>query len=165
MRAADFTVTDGGTPLPPSTSRDDETRVAADASRIVAIYIDEFHLRDDSAFSAARIVEAAVPREDDLVPRSVFEQQFIATAATRIRATRRQITVSSLSALVSHLGSLPGGRQTLVLLRHGFSVPPGEPALPGTDALVGTANRELRRASRTDRVIHGAWRRRAGRAE
>jgi len=198
LRAADFTVTDGGTPLaveavtlvqpstntaplPPITTRDDETRVAADASRIVAIYIDEYHLRDDAAFSAARaavaafvrrlgprdlvvvrkpldslvtirtttdhdaaarIVEAAVPREDDLLPRSAFEQQFIPTAPARIRATRRQIAVSSLSALVSHLGSLPGGRKTLVLLSNGFNVPPGEPALPGIDGLVGTANRE-----------------------
>ena len=202
LRAADFTVTDGGTPLaveavtlvqpstntaplPPITTRDDETRVAADASRSVAIYIYEYHLRDDAAFSAARaavaafvrrlgprdlvvvrkpldslvtirtttdhaaaarIVEAAVPREDDLLPRSAFEQQFIATAPARIRATRRQIAVSSLSALVSHLGSLPGGRKTLVLLSNGFSVPPaatrGEPTLPGIDGLVGTANRE-----------------------
>lgn len=202
LRAADFTVTDGGTALaveavtlvqpstntallPPITTRDDEARVAADASRIVAIYIDEYHLRDDAAFSAARaavaafvrrlgprdlvvvrkpldslvtirtttdhdaaarIVEEAVPREDDLTPRSAFEQQFIATAPARIRATRRQIAVSSLSALVSHLGSLPGGRKTLVLLSNGFSVPPsatrGEQVLPGIDALVRTANRE-----------------------
>jgi len=35
---------------------------------------------------------------------------------------RRQIAVSSLSGLDSHLGSLPGGRKTLVLLSHGFSV-------------------------------------------
>ena len=75
-----------------------------------------------------------------------FEQQFIATAPARIRATRRQIAVSSLNALVSHLGSLPGGRKTLVLLSNGFSVPPsatrGEQALPGIDALVRTANRD-----------------------
>ncbi len=203
LRAADFTVTDAGTalavdavtlvqpasnpaPLPPITTRDDEARVAVDASRIVAVYLDEYHLRDDADFraaraavaafvrtlgprdlvvvrkpldslvtirtttdhaAAARIVEDAVPREDDLTARSDFEQQFIAAAPARVRATRRQIAVSSLSALVSHLGSLPGGRKTLVLLSNGFTVPSsqasgGEQALPGIDALVRAANRE-----------------------
>ncbi len=204
LRPADFTVTDAGAalvidavtlvqsstrnaPLPPIATRDDEERAAADASRIVAVYIDEYHLRDDAAFSAtraavaafvrtlgprdlvvvrkpldslvtirtttdhdaaARLVEAALPREDDLSARSDFEQQFIAAAPARIRATRRQIAVSSLGALISHVGSLPGGRKTLVLLSNGFRMPPepasarGEHVLPGVDALARTANRD-----------------------
>lgn len=202
LGAADFTVTDGDAPLvidavtlvqpstdtaplPPITTRDDEERAAAQASRIVAIYVDEYHLRDDAAFSAARaavaafvrtlgprdlvvvrkpldslmairttadyaaaarIVEDATGREDDLTARSPFEQQFIAAAPARIRATRRQIAVSSLSALISHVGSLPGGRKTVVLLSNGFQLPAaparGEPVLPGVEALVRTANRE-----------------------
>lgn len=202
LRAADFTVTDGDAPLvidavtlvqpstetaplPPITTRDDEERAAAQASRIVAVYIDEYHLRDDAAFSAARaavaafvrtlgprdlvvvrkpldslvairttvdhaasarIVEEATAREDDLTARSAFEQQFIAAAPARVRATRRQIAVSSLSALISHVGSLPGGRKTLVVLSNGFRLPGattrGEQVLPGVDALVRTANRE-----------------------
>ncbi|MEQ1729891.1 MAG: hypothetical protein ABL982_16115, partial [Vicinamibacterales bacterium] len=153
--------------------------------RVVAVYVDEYHLRDDAAFSAARaavaafvralgprdlvvvhmpldslvsiratsdhaaaarLVEGASAREDDLAPRSAFEQQFIAAAPARIRATRRQIAVSSLSALIAHVGSLPGGRKTLVLLSNGFPLSPssarGEQVLPGVDALVRTANRE-----------------------
>ncbi len=202
LRAADFTVTDGDAalvidavtlvlpstntePLPPIATRDDEQRAAAQASRIVAVYVDDYHLRDDADFraaraalaafvrtlgprdlvvvrkpldslvairttsnhdAAARIVEEATAREDDLTARSAFEQQFIATAPARIRATRRQIAVSSLSALISHVGSLPGGRKTVVLFSNGFRLPPpsahGERALPGIDALVRTANRE-----------------------
>ena len=202
LRAADFTVTDAdaplvidavtlvqpptdNTPLPPIASRADEERVAAQASRIVAVYVDEYHLREGAAFdatraavaafvrslgprdlvvvrkpldslvairttsdheAAARIVEDAAAREDDLTARSPFEQEFLAAAPARLRATRRQIAVSSLSALISHIGSLPGGRKTLVLFSNGFGVPAasvrGEQTLPGVDALVRTANRE-----------------------
>ena len=64
LRATDFTVADGDTrlvidaatlvrpstdtgPLPPIGTRDEEMQAAAQASRIVGVYVDEYHLRDE----------------------------------------------------------------------------------------------------------------------
>ncbi len=80
LRAADFGVTEGGQPLvvdsvrlvtapPPSSplpatiTDDNEETAAADAARLVAIYVDEYHLSDDAAFTAARAALARFVRE------------------------------------------------------------------------------------------------------
>lgn len=71
LQASDFTVTEGGqpmrveavhlvqipssqTPLPAVASDADEATTAAAADRLVAIYVDEYHLSDDERFRVAR---------------------------------------------------------------------------------------------------------------
>lgn len=77
--ASDFTVADGDeqlvvegaslilassdqAPLPAVDSREDELRAAAQAARLVAVYIDEYHVADGEAFRAARAALAAFIR-------------------------------------------------------------------------------------------------------
>lgn len=50
------------TPLPPIDTDDAERLTAAAADRIVAVYVDEYHLADDEAFAAARRAVAAFLR-------------------------------------------------------------------------------------------------------
>ena len=71
LSASDFTVTDDGealavesvrlvqpppdtAPLPAVATDDDETRAVSQAGRLVGVYVDEYHLGDDNAFSVAR---------------------------------------------------------------------------------------------------------------
>ena len=93
---------------------------------------------------AAQIVEGAAAREGDYTPRSTFEQDFIAGAPPRIDEARRQITLSALAALASHLGRLPAGRKTMVVLSNGImgrTPSRTEPLLPGLESIARTANR------------------------
>lgn len=79
LTAHDFLVTQGGesltiasvrlvvpgdraTPLPIITSEEDEARAAAEADRLVAIYIDEYHLSSGAAFDESRSSLAAFVR-------------------------------------------------------------------------------------------------------
>ena len=71
LSAADFVVTDAGTPvalqsvrlvlpptdttpIPPIDSDADESTAAASADRLVGVFVDEYHLRDDAAFASVR---------------------------------------------------------------------------------------------------------------
>lgn len=171
------------TPLPPIDTDDAEQRTAAVADRIVAVYLDEYHLVDDEAFVAARralaaflrsslgvrdlvvvlkpldsvvairldtdreraaaIVEAAQARQGDYTARSAFEQNFLAGSPAQVDATRRQIVMSGLGALASHLGRF-AGRKTLIVLSN--ALPPraapvrGELPRGGVESLVRAAN-------------------------
>lgn len=79
LAAADFVVTQSGAPLPikaarlvqptdsavalPAIASDaDELNAASRADRLVGIYIDEFHLKDDAAWAASRAAVAAFLR-------------------------------------------------------------------------------------------------------
>lgn len=100
-------------------------------------------LTTDREASAATI-ERADGRMGDYAPRSTFEQDFFAGAPARIDAARAQITLSAIEALTMHLGRLPGGRKTLIVVSGGF-VPRTEvrrdQPLPGVDGIIRSATR------------------------
>lgn len=204
LQPSDFIVTDGarpvpvtsvrlvapagGPPLAPIADEADELLRAADADRIVGIYLDEYHLASGPAFeqvrarlsafvrselgprdlvvvarpldglsrlrlttdrdAAADTIERARARVDDYAPASDFERQFIAGAPDRIDDTRRQLTWSGLDALISHLGRMPAGRKTLLVLSDG--VPPGRRGIRREALTVGPE--QLARAANRSRV-------------
>ncbi len=83
-------------------------------------------------------------RKGDYTPRTAFEQDYIAPDPERIDAVRAQIVTSALHAIAVHLGSVQGGRKTIVVVSEGFPRPihrRGEAALPSIDTVVRTANR------------------------
>lgn len=204
LQPSDFLVTDGarsvpvtsirlvtpagGAPLAPIAGDADELLRAADADRIVGIYLDEYHLASGDAFervrarlsafvrselgprdlvviarpldglsrlrlttdraAAADTIERARARVDDYAPASDFERQFIAGAPDRIDDTRRQLTWAGLDALVSHLGRMPAGRKTLLVLSDGVSL--GRGSLRRDGVMVGPE--QLARAANRSRV-------------
>jgi len=94
--------------------------------------------------AAARIVEGAMPRLGDYVPRSVFEQEFIAGDPARIDTARNQIALSAVSAIATHLGRFDAGRKTLIVLSNGVSPSApsrGDAPLPTVDLIARSANR------------------------
>ncbi|MGE0448651.1 MAG: VWA domain-containing protein [Vicinamibacterales bacterium] len=183
LAAADFTVTDAdgplsvqsaelhtlagssdSAPLPgPIESPDTELDAAGRASRLFAIFVDEFHLAESEQLStiratlgrfvrdrlgprdllvvvkplesltsirmstdreaAASAIESARGRAGDYTARTPFEQQFLAGAPERIDDARARISQSTLSALVAHVGHLPGARKTLLVISDGFAPP------------------------------------------
>jgi VWFA-related protein len=87
LSAADFIVTDAGesmavqsarlvlppsdrAPLPPIENDADEATAAAQADRLVGVFVDEYHLQDDAAFAAARASVASFLRKE-LGPRDL----------------------------------------------------------------------------------------------
>jgi VWFA-related protein len=83
-------------------------------------------------------------RKGDYTPRTAFEQNYIAPDPERIDAVRAQIVTSALHAIAVHLGSVQGGRKTIVVVSEGFPRPihrRGEAALPSIDTVTRTANR------------------------
>ena len=202
LSAADFVVTDAGapvalqsvrlvlpqadtTPIPPIDSDADEATAAAHADRLIGVFVDEYHLRDDAAFAsvrasvasflrttlgprdlvvvvkpldslvslrlttdrnaAARRIEEALPREGDYAPRTVFERDFLAGSPARLDIVRNQIAMSAVSALTSHLGRLPAGRKTLLVVSNGLVAPVAsrrDGSLPGPESIARAANME-----------------------
>jgi VWFA-related protein len=83
-------------------------------------------------------------RKGDYEPRTAFERNFIALDPARIDAVRAQIVTSALNAIALHLGSLRGGRKTIVMVSEGFTPGPhrrSDAALPSLDAVIRSANR------------------------
>ena len=150
----------GGPALAPILSDSDELARSAEADRIVAIYLDEYHLRAGASFDEARarlasfVRDALGPRDlvvvtrpldtagvvrlttdragtattiaqsraraADYTPTSDFERQFIAGAPERIDEARRQLTWAGLDTLVAHVGRMPAGRKTVLVLSDGL---------------------------------------------
>jgi len=83
-------------------------------------------------------------RKGDYEPRSTFEQSLIAADRTRADVVRAQVSVSAVNALALHLGSLRGGRKTLIVVSEGFGLTArsrAEAGLPTLDTIVRSANR------------------------
>lgn len=177
-----------GPPLAPIGEDADEILRAAEADRIVGIYLDEYHLASGSAFEQARArlaafvrtelgprdlvvtarpldglgrlrlttdrdaaavtIERVRARADDYAPASDFERQFFAGAPARIAESRRQLTWSGLDALISHLGRMPAGRKTLLVLSDGVQQARG--ALRREGVMVGPE--QVTRAANLSRV-------------
>jgi VWFA-related protein len=84
-------------------------------------------------------------RKGDYTPRTAFEQDYIASTPPRVDEVRAQVVVSALNAIAVHLGTLRGGRKTIIVISEGFgrvSRRRGDPVgLPSVDTVVRSANR------------------------
>lgn len=90
---------------------------------------------------ATRAIATFEGRKGDLEPRNPFEKDYIGGGA-RVEAVRDQIVISALNALTTHLGSLGGGRKTLVVVSEGFGGTPrrrGDEALPTLEGVIRSA--------------------------
>jgi len=98
--------------------------------------------RDREAIREA--IAAFDGRKGDYTPRTAFERNYIASDPDRVDGLRSQIVASALNAIASHLGSLKGGRKTIILVSEGFAPPPRRregAALPSVDTVIRSANR------------------------
>jgi VWFA-related protein len=175
----------GAASVRPITSTSDERAEAnADDTRLVAIFLDEYHVaagpavervRDvlesfiERTFSPRDLLTVVKPldsltqirltrdrdaleealstfegRKGDYEPRSSFEQSLMAADRGRADALRAQVATSAVNALALHLGSLRGGRKTLIVVSEGFGLSArarAEAALPSIETIVRSANR------------------------
>jgi VWFA-related protein len=176
-----------GETLPPVGSAADERREAGRAgTRLVAIYLDEYHVsagastdrarealnafldrnldpRDlvvvmkplDSLFGirltrdrdrARQIVAGFEGRKGDYTPQNTYERNYMAGTPERIEMARTQVSVSALSALAVHLGSLGDLRKSLVVVSEGLERTPrqrGREYLSTVDSTLRAANRAM----------------------
>ena len=91
-----------------------------------------------------RAIDAFDGRKGAYEPRTAFERNYLATTPGSIDAARAQVTMSALSALAIHLGSLGDARKTLVLVSEGLPRAErrrGLEPLPTFESVVRAANR------------------------
>ncbi|MGE3955383.1 MAG: VWA domain-containing protein [Vicinamibacterales bacterium] len=100
---------------------------------------------------AARLIEEAQPRRDDLAPRGDFEQDYLTGTPARMHAARARIVVSGVNALAAHLGRF-AGRKTLIVLSDAF---PDAVGASGTDRGSGGIEGTVRMANRGGVAIYG----------
>ena len=174
----------GHEPPPIRSERDEHTEAIGDNTRLVAIFLDDYHVsagattervrnaltrfvdqdlgpRDlvtvmkplDSLLTIRltrdreeihRAIDAFDGRKGAYAPRTAFERTYLATTPEPIEAARAQVTLSALSALAIHLGSLADARKTLVLVSEGLPRAErrrGLEPLPTFDSVVRAANR------------------------
>jgi VWFA-related protein len=187
VRLVSTGATSAGETLPPVGSAADERREAGRAgTRLVAIYLDEYHVsagastdrarealntfldrnldpRDlvvvmkplDSLFGirltrdrdrARQIVAGFEGRKGDYTPQNTYERNYMAGTPERIEMARTQVTVSALSALAVHLGSLGDLRKSLVVVSEGLERTPrqrGREYLSTVDSTLRAANRSM----------------------
>ena len=175
----------GGTQPPPIRSeRDEHAEAASGNTRLVAIFLDDYHVGGGATTERVRetltrfvdrdlgprdlvtvmkpldsLLAIRLTRDRDEVhqaidafdgrkgayePRTAFERNYLATTPGSIEAARAQLTMSALSALAIHLGSLGDARKTIVLVSEGLPRAErrrGLEPLPTFESVVRAANR------------------------
>lgn len=92
----------------------------------------------------ARALETFEGRKGNYEPRTTFERDLIAADRARADIVRAQVATSAVNAIALHLGSLRGGRKTLIVVSEGFGLSArtrAEAGLPSLDTVVRSANR------------------------